>query len=229
MTRAVDERRNGSISGCAPTTARMAPFILGLLAILLTVCSPVHAVEPDEILKDAALETRARAISQKLRCVVTEVDREDRNLLVSRRAIQEKDREEQREKFQDDKRQEIYQTDLAARRAERIDERPCASEASVFFTRLAEKIESLGATPIFVTQPALNLQADLVKARRQGLVRHLLRYDDPDEQRCAALFEIENRWDKYHLAESGARIFTEMLARDFAELADSIERPEQQP
>ena len=131
-------------------------------------------------------------------------------------------REEHREKFRGSERQEVYQGDLAARRAETVDERPCAGEASVFFTRLAAKIEALGATPIFVTQPALNLQEDLVKAHRQGLVEHLLRYDDPDEARTAPLFEIENRWDKFHLAESGARIFTEMLARDFAELAGRV-------
>jgi len=37
-------------------------------------------------------------VNQKLRCLVTEVDREERNLLVSRRALQEKDRQEQAEK-----------------------------------------------------------------------------------------------------------------------------------
>jgi ribosomal protein S1 len=37
-------------------------------------------------------------VNQKLRCLVTEVDREDRNLLVSRRALQEKERQEQAEK-----------------------------------------------------------------------------------------------------------------------------------
>jgi hypothetical protein len=79
-------------------------------------------------------------------------------------------REEQREKFRGETRQEGYQSDLAARRQEVVDERPCAPEASVFFTRLAETIESLGATPVFVTQPSLNLQEDLVKAWRDGLV-----------------------------------------------------------
>lgn len=44
--------------------------------ILFIVCFCVasvglaHAVEPDEILKDPALETRARAISSELRCLV---------------------------------------------------------------------------------------------------------------------------------------------------------------
>ena len=40
-----------------------------LLAILFC-CTPAHAVEPDEILNDPALEARARQISQELRCLV---------------------------------------------------------------------------------------------------------------------------------------------------------------
>jgi len=38
-------------------------------------------------------------VNQKLRCLVTEVDREDRNLVVSRRALLDKEREEAREKL----------------------------------------------------------------------------------------------------------------------------------
>jgi cytochrome c-type biogenesis protein CcmH len=40
-----------------------------LLALLL-LAAPARAVLPDEMLADPALETRARAISQQLRCVV---------------------------------------------------------------------------------------------------------------------------------------------------------------
>ena len=39
-------------------------------AFMLLVLSPAGAVEPDEILDDPALETRAREISQNLRCLV---------------------------------------------------------------------------------------------------------------------------------------------------------------
>ena len=104
-----------------------------------------------------------------------------------------------------------------------VDDEPVADQASVFFTRLARTVEGLGATPIFVTQPALNRQVDLVKAHREGLVDHLLRYDDPDDERIAPLYAPENRWDKFHLAESGATIFTELLANDFAELVRGLE------
>jgi cytochrome c-type biogenesis protein CcmH len=43
-----------------------------LAAILLTLClaTAAHAVEPDEILADARLESRARALSTGLRCLV---------------------------------------------------------------------------------------------------------------------------------------------------------------
>jgi cytochrome c-type biogenesis protein CcmH len=42
------------------------------MALLVIVClaTPAHAVEPGEMLKDPALETRARKISQELRCLV---------------------------------------------------------------------------------------------------------------------------------------------------------------
>lgn len=41
-----------------------------LLAVFLFLSFPVQAVQPDEVLPDAALESRARAISRELRCLV---------------------------------------------------------------------------------------------------------------------------------------------------------------
>ena len=41
-----------------------------LLAVLLLAASPAWAVEPSEMLKDPALEARARMIGRELRCVV---------------------------------------------------------------------------------------------------------------------------------------------------------------
>ncbi len=40
------------------------------LAVVLSVASPAFAVQPDEMLKDPALEARARALSEGLRCLV---------------------------------------------------------------------------------------------------------------------------------------------------------------
>jgi len=41
-----------------------------LVLILALLASPAFAVNPDEVLADPALETRARALGQELRCVV---------------------------------------------------------------------------------------------------------------------------------------------------------------
>jgi cytochrome c-type biogenesis protein CcmH len=43
---------------------------LARVFLLLALASPAFAVQPDEILKDPALEARARALSQELRCMV---------------------------------------------------------------------------------------------------------------------------------------------------------------
>lgn len=51
----------------------MGRFYLAVLATLIGMslfATPAFAVEPDEILDDPALEARARAITQELRCVV---------------------------------------------------------------------------------------------------------------------------------------------------------------
>ncbi|WP_434615887.1 cytochrome c-type biogenesis protein [Azospirillum sp. B2RO_4] len=47
----------------------MKRLLLAALLALSTL-SPALAVQPDEVLKDPALESRARAISQELRCLV---------------------------------------------------------------------------------------------------------------------------------------------------------------
>jgi len=45
---------------------------LALIALLVVLAAPsaALAVEPDEILKDPALEARARTLSSELRCLV---------------------------------------------------------------------------------------------------------------------------------------------------------------
>jgi cytochrome c-type biogenesis protein CcmH len=40
------------------------------LALLISLAGPAFAVQPDELMKDPALETRARALSSELRCLV---------------------------------------------------------------------------------------------------------------------------------------------------------------
>ena len=45
-------------------------MIRALVLVLMLVASPVWAVQPDEVMEDPALEARARAISEGLRCPV---------------------------------------------------------------------------------------------------------------------------------------------------------------
>ena len=60
---------NGRRRMAAPAACVAAP-VAGALVALLLALSPVYAVEPGEMLKDPALEARARRLSQELRCVV---------------------------------------------------------------------------------------------------------------------------------------------------------------
>ncbi len=46
----------------------MRPLVI--IGLLVALASPAFAVTPDEILKDPVLETRARHLSQELRCMV---------------------------------------------------------------------------------------------------------------------------------------------------------------
>src|SRR5512142_905462 len=43
---------------------------LALIVLLLSLAAPAFAVQPDEMLKDPALEARARELSRELRCMV---------------------------------------------------------------------------------------------------------------------------------------------------------------
>ena len=94
--------------------------------------------------------------------------------------------------------------------------RPPAPEAIALYRRIVARAQALGARVIFVIQPALYRQDDLIRAHELGDVSVLLRYDDPD--RFPELYDVEHRFDATHLNDEGARAFTGLLARDFLEL-----------
>ena len=60
------------VPGFAGTTDRMINLLLSFIVcfLLIAAASPAHAVRPDEMLADPALEARAREISRELRCLV---------------------------------------------------------------------------------------------------------------------------------------------------------------
>jgi hypothetical protein len=130
-------------------------------------------------------------------------------------------REEKNDTFNTPKRQGAYLKKVDLLRKEKAEIAPASDSATAFFERIARKVEAMGAVPIFVIQPGMKWQHELINAHNQGRVRHLLRYDDPDV--VPVLFEPENRWDQHHLGLSGAEIFTTMLAQDFVELYEAME------
>src|ERR1051325_11171580 len=49
---------------------RRGVLLLSMALLALMITSPAHAVRPDEMLTDPALEARAREVGQELRCLV---------------------------------------------------------------------------------------------------------------------------------------------------------------
>lgn len=105
------------------------------------------------------------------------------------------------------------------------EQRPPPGPAPAQFAELVERIQTLvrelGATPVFVIQPALSWQWDLIKLAEAGQVELLLRYDDPALH--PELFAHEQRFDSRHLNDDGAALFTRRLADDFAPWARARE------
>jgi cytochrome c-type biogenesis protein CcmH len=70
--RAVVQREAGFLRGLFLRFffLRRRAWNFALVWLVLSAMQPAIAVQPDEILKDPALETRARALSRELRCMV---------------------------------------------------------------------------------------------------------------------------------------------------------------
>lgn len=75
---------------------RLIPFLAALAIFVAGACAPALAVNPDEMLKNPALEHRAREISARLRCLVCQNESidvsdadlaKDLRLLVRRRLV----------------------------------------------------------------------------------------------------------------------------------------------
>jgi len=81
-----------------------------------------------------------------------------------------------------------------------------------------ETIRAAGATPIYLVPPNPMYpvpEAHLLHER--GVLPHLIALDDP--HRYPELFLPENRFDKFHVNEAGAREMTRAIARRFVEIA----------
>lgn len=124
------------------------------------------------------------------------------------------------ERFQR-KGQQDYLARLEELRAKKPSGEPASQVSLTLFQRMSRLVRELGAEPVFVTLPALYLQDDLLSAHAAGQVEHLLCFHDPNLH--PELYEVDHREDQTHLNAAGARLFTEKLAREFAQLAKQIE------
>jgi len=100
----------------------------------------------------------------------------------------------------------------------RTQTQPARAPPAPFLALLARfeaRVRALGAEPVYVIQPALSREWDLVAAAQSGAIEPLLRYDDPELH--ADLFAHASRFDSLHLNDVGAEIFTRKLANDFAD------------
>ncbi len=78
------------------------------------------------------------------------------------------------------------------------------------------RIEAAGARVIHVVPPRISPLPSLPALIDAGLLPVLLRYDDPTDPEVAPLYELRLRYDRGHLSRAGARLFSELYARDLA-------------
>jgi len=107
-----------------------------------------------------------------------------------------------------------YETMVEHYRAQPRPSRAPPRQFLALLERFERDVRALGAEPVFVIQPALVREWDLIAAAESGAIGPLLRYDDAELH--ADLFAHSSRFDALHLNDAGAEIFTRKLAADFA-------------
>jgi len=94
-----------------------------------------------------------------------------------------------------------------------------------YVTRLCDAVESFGATTIFLITPSPDRgHSDyVIKADREGLLPHLMRFDLP--RRFPELFEVDARFDAAHLSRRGASLLSRSMADRFVAVAGDARTP----
>lgn len=111
-----------------------------------------------------------------------------------------------------------YYEEIEALRASRSQEGSLEHYNVGAVLRQIELIERFGATPVYVIPPVLEPHLPLYRLAASGEIPRLVAYNDPDAD--WPLFDPDNRFDRAHVDEQGAKIWTAMLAEDFARLLD---------
>ncbi len=82
--------------------------------------------------------------------------------------------------------------------------------------RRSEMLQRAGIMPIHFLAPSLQATPHFYRLQEQGVLEHLLAFNDP--KTYPELYALENRWDCDHLAKSGAELLSELLAEQLAEM-----------
>ena len=103
-----------------------------------------------------------------------------------------------------------YQKILARAQAAQIGDVVLDDYAARAYRRLAQRIQSAGATPVFIVTPVYPQMPSKFPGPAPGLV---LSYNNPT--RYPAMYRLETRTNQYHLNSTGAEQFTRLLTEDF--------------
>ena len=88
--------------------------------------------------------------------------------------------------------------------------------------QFTDLVESSGATPMFIIPPKLKTEAHVLRLYQDGHIDSLLAYNDPEKY--ADFYELEYRFDRAHLNKKGAEEFTRLIAEDFEQYIESVDR-----
>ncbi len=81
------------------------------------------------------------------------------------------------------------------------------------YAHLRALTEARGARLFFVVSPVLDRRGELREAVQQGVVEGLFAFNDPT--RHPRFYDVDLRFDRGHLRDRGAEIFTRRLAEEF--------------
>lgn len=87
----------------------------------------------------------------------------------------------------------------------------------------ARYVEARGVTPVYLVPPLLHPSLDFSALLREGIIPHLIELKSPLVY--PELFDVDNRFDREHMNETGARLMSEAIAQQLAPvIAEAAEK-----
>jgi cytochrome c-type biogenesis protein CcmH len=144
--------------------------LLAQAAVLLALAAPALAVQPDEILKDPALEARARALSTELRCLVCQnqsIDESDAPLARDLRILL-------REQLQQGKSDTEVMDFIVARYGDYVRLRPPFNSSTVVLWGFPFVLLAAAGVYLYSRQPSVSAAEAALSADEEKRLKRLL-------------------------------------------------------